>query len=240
MRLGLGMGIGRHRRHRGGSITPPPAWSLVATYTPVPGKAVGTTLTVPNVVCAAGDSIVAYVGIASGPGLLDITWGSLALGSGVDQPVDEFGSSSEVSIATAHNVSAGTHDVVASFDVNVNGVLIVQVHRGLAADANDVTMSGTGTSTTPSTAPSDPLTQASSVQIAAICTVGPVEDTAGTWGNSLTADARGGTTGGTAAGNRTLSIAHREVSATTALTASKSGITSRAWLATDLVLKKAA
>lgn len=223
-----------------GGGSPPPSYSLVNTYTPVTGKSVGTTLTVPNVLLAALDSIVAFCAFGNGPSLLDVVWGGLALGSGFDQPVDIFASSSELAFFTAHAAPAGTHDLVLSFDANVVGALIVQVHRGLTG--NDVMSppADSGSSTTPSAGPSDPLAQANSVQVAGVLTVGPVEDGAGTWGNSLTADARGGTTGGVAASNRTLSVAHRELAATTAVTASKSGIVSRAWAAAELVLLKAA
>lgn len=101
--------------------------------------------------------------------------------------------------------------------------------RGLATSAFDKSSTGTGSSTTPSSGATAALSQTDEIAIGAIGTEGPDGDTAGSWSNSFNAGQRVGTTGGSASSNVTISEGYLIVSATTALTAAKTGITSRSW-----------
>lgn len=219
------------------------AATLVASYPIVTSKNTVSNLDTASVACLAGDSIVVLCGHQLSVLITDVTWGSLAMGSGFSLGAyadDSTGAgSSAVEIYAAHNVPAGTHTVSVIHDGIVLGGCEVQVWRGFAASANDQASpnTATGTSTTPSTGATGTLAQADEAQVAIVMTNGPVADTAGTWGNSLTASQRDGTTGSTAGSNRTVSTAYRVLAATTAVTASKSGITSRTWVATELTMK---
>ena len=95
----------------------------------------------------------------------------------------------------------------------------------------------TETGTTPTVGPTGTTEQANELLIGVIGTNGPVEDDAGTWGNSFTNGPREGTTGGDADTNWTVSLGYRIVSAAGTYTAQKSGITSRLWAATIATFK---
>jgi hypothetical protein len=90
-------------------------------------------------------------------------------------------------------------------------------------------------STTPNVGPVT-TTEANELLIGAVGTEGPVEDAAGTWGNSFTGGPRAGTSGEPTA-DWTISMGWRIVSATGDYTASKSGITERCWAAAIATFK---
>lgn len=218
--------------------------SLVTSYAPVKGKSTSPDLATASVTASIGDYIIVLIGWNSASGGINIseaTWGSMTMtaddlhldpgfNDGTNAVTSMFGAATE----------AGTQTLTVSFDGNVTGVAQVVVWSGINAGAFDVAGFDSGSGTTPSTIATDPIAQASELQVAAVITAGPVEDTAGTWGNSLTGDKRDGTTGGVAGTNRTLSTAYRELSAIAAVTASKSGITSRTWMAYTATFKIAA
>lgn len=182
---------------------------------------------------AAGDILLVWVGdnsIASGANLADITWGSLAYG---DFTVTNGGiaftfANSQLIGYYSRIAAGGTNALTVQYDGNTTLCVGAMVLRGLSVA--DAYKEGTGNSTTPSSGATATLISATEVQIAALLKEGPVEDTTGTWDNSLTsAIAATGTTGGVASANRTIEVAYRELSATTAVTSSKSGITQRTW-----------
>lgn len=210
------------------------ALSLVASYDIVHTKAGLDALTTSSVVALDGDLIEIYVGYGILATIETVVWGSLGIGSGIQQATLSQDALSSLDGYVAQNVAAGTHDVVVSFDILATAAVHVRVWRGLDdVPLDEAVIDSVGSGTTPSAGPSGTLAQANELQSAAVLTRGPVADDAGTWGNSLTADKRDGTTGGVASTNLTLSTAYREVSATDAVTASKSGITSRAWAAVE-------
>ncbi len=108
---------------------------------------------------------------------------------------------------------------------------VAALFDGLAdSGAFDQTASATATnSSTPSSGATPTTTQADELLIGVVGTEGPVEDAAGSWGNSFLAGPRTGTTGGTADTNITVSLGYRIVDTTGQYTASKSGITARDW-----------
>ena len=83
--------------------------------------------------------------------------------------------------------------------------------------------------TAPTVGPTGTTAVAYELLVGAVGTEGPLEDAAGTWGNSFTVGPRVGTTGDTYDTNRTLSMGWRIVSSTGTYSASKSGITDRYW-----------
>ena len=101
----------------------------------------------------------------------------------------------------------------------------------LASSAIDAVADDSGTSTTPNSTAAGATTVAKEVVVGAVGTRGPLSDDAGTWGASLLAHQRAGTEEGVAASNSTIATAYRVVYKTGSFTASKSGITSRAWCA---------
>ena len=107
----------------------------------------------------------------------------------------------------------------------------------LATAAIDAVADDSGTSTTPNSTAAGPTTVAKEVVIGAVGTRGPLSDDAGTWGVSLLAHQRIGTEALPAAANATVATAYRIVYATGSFTASKSGITSRAWAAITATYK---
>lgn len=140
-------------------------------------------------------------------------------------------------------VSVGAQDDInAAIDSAVGfgaGHLVIRGLSGSPADARAFAVSLVG-STTPSSGATATLAQANEIAIGFIATQGPGNDTIGTWGGGFTATARGGTTGGLAGSNRTIAPAYLIVSATTALTASKTGIVSRPWAAAIQTFQMAA
>ena len=206
-------------------------------------KTSGTTLTVTTTAAvAAGDAII--VGYATDPSQnLSVT------------VTDSVGNTYE-QVAMAVNYGNGRTYIFAAYGVTalpsgstitITGntsvtakAAVVSVFRGLAAaGALDQSLGNptlaaqaTPSGTAPTVGPTGMTSQADELLVGVIGTEGPVEDAAGTWGESFTAGPRAGTTGGDAATNWTVSLGYRIVSATGAYTASKSGITSRRWAAT--------
>jgi hypothetical protein len=133
----------------------------------------------------------------------------------------------------AYNVNAlsiGNNITVTASPAVTARAAVASAFSGLAdADVLDQTMTGTGSSATPSSGATTTTTQADELLIGAIGTEGPDGDTAGAWGNSFKTGPRVGTTGGTDDTNLTASLGWRIVSATGAYTAAKNGITSRDW-----------
>jgi hypothetical protein len=210
--------------------------TLVAEYSGQT-KAATDTLTIANVVAADGDSIIFWVLNDTTIGAIgSVNWGAAAFSDGMTSISP---SSSEMHCYVIHNVTGGTADVNVSAAVLATMAGVVQVWRGLKSSPTDQPKSNSSSSSSPTTNASATLAQANELQIAAIGTVGPDGDAAGTWGNSLTGTTRLGTTGGVANTNRTIATAYRILAATTAVTASKTGITFRAYGAMELTLKLA-
>ena len=122
---------------------------------------------------------------------------------------------------------------------NISGTAQVIHHNSV-----DKSASSSGTSTTPSSGATATLSQADEAVFGLIATEGPVTDTAGTWttgaSNVSGNENRDGSIGNGAASNVTVSGAAEIVSATTAQTAAKTGITSRDWAALIISFKLAA
>ena len=206
-------------------------------------KNTADNITFANVVAEAGDVIVLWLLNSWAAGFLsEVSWGTPGAPE-FTEPVDTLllsGTNSEMRCFMSEPLAAGTHDLVVQYDSNAIAAAAYQLCRGIAASPADQQVAFSGIGTAPATGLSGTLAQASEVQLAAIGTEGPVEDAAGTWGNSLTGDKRDGTTGGVASTNRTIATAFRELAATDPVTATKSGITSRVWGAMELTLKLAA
>jgi len=115
--------------------------------------------------------------------------------------------------------------------------------KGLDSSPLDKAAGSTGSGTSPSSGATDTLSQADELAIGAIGTEGPNDDTQGTWttgagyvsGNELWA----GTNANGATANVCISSAAEIVSATTAQTAAKTGITDRDWAACVATFKGA-
>lgn len=144
------------------------------------------------------------------------------------------GLASQLRLWGRYDPVGGTSEVGFNIDTaNTAGSVGALVIRGLIStpgdkSEDDVSLVG---SDAPSSGATATLAQALEIAIGAVATEGPSGDTAGTWSNSFTAGPRSGTTGGLAATNRTISLGYKIVSATDALTAAKTGITSRPWVA---------
>lgn len=133
--------------------------------------------------------------------------------------------------------------VTVKISFSADGAAAISAYKvtGLSASPVDKKATGTGSSTTPSTAATAALTQADELVIGAVATEGPNGDTAGSWttgaGYVSGNEQRLGTTGAGAASNVTISSAAEVVSATTAQTAAKTGITDRDWAAVIATFK---
>ena len=136
------------------------------------------------------------------------------------------------SITITHTSVAARVAVASEFD-GLAEVNVLDQSLGNPAPEAQEQQSGT----TPTVGPTGTTLQANELLIGAIGTEGPVEDAAGTWGNSFTAGPRTGTTGGDATSNWTVSMGYRIVSSTGSYTAQKSGITDRFWAAAIATFK---
>lgn len=187
--------------------------------------------TVASVAIGAGNAVLVAVSSVLEPAT--VTWNGNAL-------TVKSSTGGMCSIWELDNASAGTGDVVATCtDTGGAQALSIEVSEGLSLVASpfDVEAHTTGSSTTPSSGNTATTAQAEEVCFGAIATGGPSSDTAGSWSNGWTGDERAGTTGGTAASNRTISSGHLVVHSTGAQVAAKTGITSRAWGACCITLK---
>lgn len=181
---------------------------------------------------SSGDILIPFVGDNVGASLIDLTWGPFGINDWVS-PGDPLSFNASSLVAYVGLASAGSSDLVATWDGSVTAAMGLIAIRGGSANVDQYATPTSGTGTAPSCGPTGTLSQASEVLVAGILTEGPVEDTGGTWGDALTATPetsnKFGTTGGVAGSNRTIRVAAHELSATTAVTASLSGMTSRNW-----------
>lgn len=195
----------------------------------------GSTLTVASVAIVTGASVLVSItyqnilGVVSG-----ITWNGVAL----TLVVQRTATNETTEIWALHNATGATGDVVATFDtVGLTCAMAVEQVTGLMTTPGDKTASATGSSASPSSGNTATTTQAVEFLYGAIGTLGPSGDAAGTWSNSFTASQRDGTTGGVATTNITIATGSRNVSATGAYAAAKTGITSREWTAAIATFK---
>jgi hypothetical protein len=99
---------------------------------------------------------------------------------------------------------------------------------GVADSPLDKTAQATGTGTTPSSGATATTSQASEFCFGVVGTQGPVADNAGTWSGSFASPlSRTGVGGGSAAA--TVATSYLNSTSAAAITASKTGITSRMW-----------
>lgn len=199
---------------------------------------------------AVGDWVIAIVAADTNTGPTAFAWnngqGSFELFS---TPVAALNSGNvSIKIVIAKILTKPTNEsyiTVTGMTTGDSKVAQGYIVRGLHATSPfDASSTGTGTSTSPSSGASATLAQSDEIVIGGVGTEGPYEDTAGTWttgtGNVSGNEKRYGTTGGGAASNITCSVAAEIVSATTAQTAAKTGITSRDWAAAVATFKGAA
>jgi len=103
---------------------------------------------------------------------------------------------------------------------------------GLDSTPFDKSATGLGSDQIPSSGATATTSQSDELLVGGIGTEGPDGDAAGTWnGDTTDNNQRLGTTGSGAASNITVAAATKIVSATGTYTASKTGITSRDWVA---------
>ena len=128
---------------------------------------------------------------------------------------------------------AGTYTV--SVDSTLVGNLAVAFTvaevTGLASSSFDVQAAAWAPAAPADTGATVDLAQANEVLVAAMMTLGPAGDAAGTWGAGYTPGARTGTTGSTPTSNVTLDTASLAVSSTEPARATNSGFTDREWAA---------
>jgi hypothetical protein len=111
---------------------------------------------------------------------------------------------------------------------------------GIADSPVDKSQKGTGTGTSPSSGATSTTVQAAELVVGAVGTMGPVADTAGSWAGSFApGDAKNRVGAGGSGNGATVSDAFVVVATTGAMTASKSGITSREWGALVITFKGA-
>jgi hypothetical protein len=201
---------------------------------------IGTPTSIGTATCGVGTSDpleIVQSGIAAGD-LVVVSHACNDAGVGVDS-VTVDGESFSQAVADANGrcdiwylkaASAHTADIVVTFADVTGGnhaLSVLKCATGIADSPLDKTHAGNGTGTTPSTGASGTLSQAPELVIAAIATMGPVADAAGTWNVVTGIDRVGVGSGGTAA---TIASGYGEVlEQAHSVTVSKSGITSRAW-----------
>lgn len=204
-----------------------------------PGAATTINITITDNV-AVGDYIVIVV--ASDAGCTSITSscftaigtpdvGATNSGNVVTQIFSKIATiAGTAGVSTISVLHANDGDAIAAAAIKITG---------LSASPVDRSAVGTGTGTLPSTIPTDALSQAQEICIGAIGTEGPPTDAAGTWSNSFSAGQRDGTDTAGAASNVTISEGYKIVAATTAQSATKTGVTSRDWAAAIATYKDA-
>jgi hypothetical protein len=112
-----------------------------------------------------------------------------------------------------------------------HAVTVSSVAGLLSASTLDKIASASGNSASPSSGSTAATTRPDEFLYGCVSTNGDVAETAGTWSNSFTNGQRNGTTGGSAGVDMTASEGYKQVSATGAYAAAKTGITSQQWQA---------
>jgi len=204
-------------------------------------KTTGTTLTLANVTLAEGASLIVSAGYyGSLQYITDIKWGAVDLAQAAYHSTLNGGVYSEIWLL--HAVTAGTHDIVITWDSNLTArSMTAEQVTGLTATPEDTAawagVDDGGPSTAPDSGAGAETLAPSSLLYGSVLTSGPVEDTAGSWGGSFTASQRDGTTGSVATSNVVISTGYRITSAVGTYAAAKSGCTSRYWTAAIIVLR---
>jgi hypothetical protein len=192
-------------------------------------KTTGTTLSLATVNITDKARIIVLVGWKGDTANPTVTWGSVTLST--DLSVSN-GTDAQVIVFSGYVLHAATNTVTVTWPgaTNEKTMTVTQV-TGLRPNAYiDITSSATGSSVAPD-AGSVSTNVANEYWLGVVATAGPVGDTSGTWQNTFSDGQRDGTTGGADNSNITVSEGFRIVSATGAMDAAKSGITSREWVA---------
>jgi len=190
-------------------------------------KTPGTTgWTAGSVPIASGTKLI--VGVASrafAGNVTAVSWNGISLTQ--DAGAGEF----YVSIWSLDVATGATGSLVITQSNDEPLAVAVEELAGLTATGVDqAAATRSAGSTTPSSGATATTTQNDEYLFGVVATQGPNGDTAGTWGgDTATAGQRLGTTGGSASSNVTVSTGYGTQTATGTRTASKSGITSRAW-----------
>jgi len=198
-------------------------------------KAGTLTYTLTGVVVGeTGSCLVVAIDLDSVGSVDGVTWGGVAM-TLIDSATQGY-------VYALPNATAGTADLVVDCTSNssVYIAFVVTEVTGCKVAPVDKFAHASGTSTTPSSGATAALTQKPELLLGFVMTSGPVEDAAGTWSNSFNVGQRNGTTGGTASLNSTVSEGYLVVASTSAATAAKTAITSRAWEAFIVTFMEAA
>ena len=185
----------------------------------------GTTLTLPSVTVPTGAVLVVSIGLVSVVRTVSsVTFGGqslFALGASATSLA-----SSE--IWTLDNVTGNTATITVTFSGSVTKKALAAGYMlGTSGAGYDTNVLEFGSGTAPDST-SDNL---GGGMVGVVFTNGPVEDAAGSWTQSVTGVQRGGTTGGIGNTNITVSDGYKFTAGTTTLSAGKTGITSRDWMA---------
>lgn len=190
-------------------------------------KASGTSLSVNNVQCDAGTTIV--VGIAFDPaqGNPEIKWGKKSLSR--DITIENAGADLRCQIYSAKVRRDRTLDVVATWAAAIEprAMFVTQISE---AGIEDVSKDKAEDATTdPDTGVAPTTTVADTMCIAALASKGPDTDSYGTIGSGHSAGQRVGTSGGGDTTNITIFETYELLSTITTVKSQLTGATSRDW-----------
>lgn len=203
-----------------------------------------STLTKSGVTCAAGDTIVVSVAMSDGVvGSADqpdsVAWNGQAL----TLRTVTTGSGMVLSIWSRDNCNAGTGSVVvdSSSVAPLGIVLAIEIVTGaITSGSTDKVANGTGSSTAPSSGATATTSQANELLIGVCAWLHASAGMSyGSWSNSFTGAQDDGNSTGASGGEVTISDGYRNVTATGAYTAAKTGASNVPWAAAILTLQEA-
>jgi hypothetical protein len=199
------------------------------------------SLTVSVTVGATGSTLTFGSAYDGGDEILTATWNGISMTQRKKQGV-AAGGGLFGEIWDLFNVTAGTHNLVITWDSSINGypktayTTIAEI-TGCSTSPFDVAASASGSSTSPSSGATASIAQANELDYGIIATAGPQSDTAGTWSNGFTNGQRVGDSTGTV--HSTCSEGYFITSSIATQTAAKTGITLRTWRALIATYKEA-
>lgn len=199
-----------------------------------------STLTIPAVTVQAGQTLfvaVMVLDLIATPPIATVDWSTHDVNDIERANVGAGGDGSGMVTLGSWDV---TQTATSDIDITLNNIQLVSaaaVAFSLSGLANPSAVTavgnlsfGAGTSTTPTTnSASNPPPQPNVISIAALGTQGPQSDSEGVWTNGFTGLVRAGTEGATAGSNSTIAVAFKYPNSVAAITAGKTGITSRKW-----------
>lgn len=202
----------------------------------------GTTMTIPNITLNTGDILRVYVA-ANAPTAVTLVTVALkfnghTVNSIVDDPINFDGSpSTQFALASLFNRqqigAPETGSLVGTTSLNANMAMVAVKISG-CTNVQDNEIDNTGSDTNPTSGPAVTLNAVDYIG-GYVATAGPSSDAGGTWGGGFI----GGQSDGSNNGSFDVSVSEGyQISVLTGtFTASKSGITSRNWVAVLEALK---